>query len=82
MQFYQDQDIGPDPNDVTLRAHADALRFAAKSASNDDDLSQRLDDRLFFLLLKNVSRDDPMSTEEKQVTCGAFGTFLFGKYRV
>lgn len=73
MHFNQDRDDGgPDPNDLTLHTHAEAMRFASKSASNDDDLSQRLDDRLYFLLLKNVSRDDPMSTEEKEVGAIAF----------
>ena len=51
--------------DMTQRVHSDALNYSrAEEASGHEDA---LDGKIYKLLLKNVTRSDPLSTEEAQV---------------
>ncbi len=61
------------PHDVTLQVHADAIREIEKEQQgtnerNDEDINFRqINEHIYHLLLKNVSKDDPLSPEEVQV---------------
>jgi hypothetical protein len=55
-----------DPNDPTFRVHAEALRSQQEEAETSEDRPD-IDDHLYELLLKNVSKNQPLSEEELQV---------------
>lgn len=69
-------------NDLTAKVHAEALRFQyrlarAENTSVTDESSDHASyksqdewpsERIYKLLLKNVSREDPLTAEELQVS--------------
>lgn len=63
-------------NDPTLRMLAERSRQARKDAEEQQQTSSsqygELSDRLYFLLLKNVSRDSPLSPEEIEVSLPSY----------
>jgi hypothetical protein len=64
-------------DDVTLQAMNDANQFIQQEKNQDQiEISGSvLSNRLYQLLLKNVSKDDPLTTDELQV-CWLF-SFVF-----
>ena len=68
-----------DPHDTTLHVHAEALRELEKEKNNDsapeeEDINFRqINEKIYYLLIKNVSRDSPLTSEEVQVC--VFPTF-------
>lgn len=62
-----------DPHDTTLQVHAEALREIQKdndnsSAPEEEDINFRqINEKIYYLLIKNVSRDSPLTPEEVQV---------------
>lgn len=62
-----------DPHDTTLHVHAEALREIEKENDNgsnpeEEDINFRqINEKIYYLLIKNVSRDSPLTPEEVQV---------------
>lgn len=63
-----------DPQDLTFQVHAEAMREVQReeeenqsSFRQDDVAFRQINERIYFLLLKNVSREDPLTPEEVQV---------------
>lgn len=50
--------------DATIQVHSDALKYVQSARETQNVV---LDDNIYRLLMKNVSRNDPLTREEAQV---------------
>ena len=63
-------------NDVTLQALAEANQYLQREATSELISGTVLSKRLYTLLIKNVSKDDPLTQDELQVR-DFYSLFLF-----
>lgn len=64
---YQSQSF--DANDLTIHVHNEAMRHISRSEAPSEDESEihEINENIYRLLLKNVSRDDPLTPDELRV---------------